>query len=614
MIFPFTGYVTMAVEAIAQQKNIRNAQFTKISIREMLANQALVIPEAVEVETILTMRPVDEGTQMSSKTWKEFKIFSWTAARGWLQHCRGQIAVFGDKKPNEVDGEDPSSIACSQIRNQISNIKVACKSPLDSQKIYESVRESGIEYGPCMNRFSDCYIGSNFALGVVKVPDTASTMPYQHETGMVVHPCLLDNCIHILWPLLGAGHAGLDGQFVPSFAKSISIRPSTRTQSEECLPVFGARATKSPFEKKIESILVFGPDNIDQLPVITIEDLVMTTYSDAPPVSVKTNSSKCSMVKWNLCLDPLRSDEYPESLQLEAAPESETLKMGAFEQVTLYYFEAALEKVTDEQYYLLLDHHKKFYRTMQKQLSLAREGQNPLLTAEWDVLTDSEREDFKKMVRSLDATGELLCRLGENIPNILSQSCDVLSLMLEDNLLERHYRQNSSLNRAYKSLAMLVDIIAHENPHLRILEIGAGTGGASLPTLEALSGASNKTLPRFQEYVFTDISSGFFENAQTKLKAWAPLVTFGKLDIEQEPVGQGYEAESFDLIIAAIVLHATSDINRTMQHVRKLLKPGGKLLLLESTTLMFHTFPFALLPGWWLSKSLLETSLVVRTC
>lgn len=58
----------MAVEAILQQINIRNAQFTKISIREMLASQALNIPEAVEVETILTLRPVDQRTKMSSKT------------------------------------------------------------------------------------------------------------------------------------------------------------------------------------------------------------------------------------------------------------------------------------------------------------------------------------------------------------------------------------------------------------------------------------------------------------------------------------------------------------------------------------------------------------------
>lgn len=234
---PITGDISlhrlcpMAVEAILQQINIRNAQFTKISIREMLASQALNIPEAVEVETILTLRPVDQRTKMSSKTWNKFKIFSWTVARGWLQHCRGQIAVFSDRKPSDIEGEDPSSITRSQIHNQISSLQIAPQQP----KLYDLVPESRIEYGLCMNRFSDCYISSNHALGIVKVPNTALTMPYHHETNQVAHPCLLDNYIHILWPFLGAGQAGLDEQFVPSFVKNISIRTSMRTQIEERL-------------------------------------------------------------------------------------------------------------------------------------------------------------------------------------------------------------------------------------------------------------------------------------------------------------------------------------------------------------------------------------------
>lgn len=63
--------------------------------------------------------------------------------------------------------------------------------------------------------------------------------------------------------------------------------------------------------------------------------------------------------------------------------------------------------------------------------------------------------------------------------------------------LSSKWQPNSSLNLACKPLAILVDIIAHENLHyLRILELGVGTGRASLPTLEALGGASNKTPPR----------------------------------------------------------------------------------------------------------------------
>lgn len=80
-------------------------------------------------------------------------------------------------------------------------------------------------------------------------------------------------------------------------------------------------------------------------------------------------------------------------------------------------------------------------------------------------------------------------------------------------------------------------------------------------------------------------------------------MTFKKLDIEREPLVQGFELGSYDLIIACQVLHATKNMERTMFHVRQLLKPGGKLIMVETTRdtpdvqLIFGT-----LPGWWLGE------------
>ena len=52
-----------------------------------------------------------------------------------------------------------------------------------------------------------------------------------------------------------------------------------------------------------------------------------------------------------------------------------------------------------------------------------------------------------------------------------------------------------------------------------------------------------------------------------------------------------------------MVLHATKNLRRTLTHVRKLLKPGGKLLLLESTKDRLDTqLIFGPLPGWWLGE------------
>lgn len=52
-----------------------------------------------------------------------------------------------------------------------------------------------------------------------------------------------------------------------------------------------------------------------------------------------------------------------------------------------------------------------------------------------------------------------------------------------------------------------------------------------------------------------------------------------------------------------MVLHATKNLHKTLSHVRKLLKPGGKLLLLESTKDRLDTqVTFGALPGWWLGE------------
>lgn len=52
-----------------------------------------------------------------------------------------------------------------------------------------------------------------------------------------------------------------------------------------------------------------------------------------------------------------------------------------------------------------------------------------------------------------------------------------------------------------------------------------------------------------------------------------------------------------------MVLHATKNLHRTLTHVRKLLKPGGKLVLLESTKDRLDTqLIFGPLPGWWLGE------------
>ncbi|WP_434739716.1 SDR family NAD(P)-dependent oxidoreductase [Micromonospora sp. SH-82] len=125
----------------------------------------------------------------------------------------------------------------------------------------------------------------------------------------------------------------------------------------------------------------------------------------------------------------------------------------------------------------------------------------------------------------------------------------------------------------------------------RVLEIGAGTGSATTFALPAAAGA---------RYHYTDVSTAFLREGEQRFGSRHPELEFALLDIERDPVAQGFPAGGYDVVLATNVLHATGDVVGSLRHVRTLLRPGGVLLANEVTRHSdFLTATFGLLPGWW---------------
>jgi SAM-dependent methyltransferase len=79
---------------------------------------------------------------------------------------------------------------------------------------------------------------------------------------------------------------------------------------------------------------------------------------------------------------------------------------------------------------------------------------------------------------------------------------------------------------------------------------------------------------------------------------------FKTLDIGKDPLEQDFEAETYDLIIARNVIHATPSLNTTLKNVRKLLHPRGRFFLQElvpSPAKMINLI-MGPLSGWWLGE------------
>jgi yersiniabactin nonribosomal peptide synthetase len=125
---------------------------------------------------------------------------------------------------------------------------------------------------------------------------------------------------------------------------------------------------------------------------------------------------------------------------------------------------------------------------------------------------------------------------------------------------------------------------------LRILEVGAGTGGTTTFLLPLLPADRTR-------YTFTDISGFFTRQAKDKYRDF-PFVDYRLLNIENPPGEQGFTAHGFDIVVAADVLHATRNLDETLEHVRWLLAPGGLLLFEESTSWnLIYNVSNALLEG-----------------
>ncbi|OKP94477.1 non-ribosomal peptide synthetase [Paenibacillus sp. P32E] len=133
---------------------------------------------------------------------------------------------------------------------------------------------------------------------------------------------------------------------------------------------------------------------------------------------------------------------------------------------------------------------------------------------------------------------------------------------------------------------------------VRILEIGAGTGGTSAIVLDRLDRLDGPRGPI--EYVYSDISASFTAYGEETYGGRYSDVRFQVLDIEKEPGGQGFTADSFDVILATNVLHATGSVERTLRNMKGLLKNKGIVVINEITKFQnFSTLTFGLTGGWW---------------
>ncbi|WAS99550.1 amino acid adenylation domain-containing protein [Nannocystis poenicansa] len=129
---------------------------------------------------------------------------------------------------------------------------------------------------------------------------------------------------------------------------------------------------------------------------------------------------------------------------------------------------------------------------------------------------------------------------------------------------------------------------------VRILEFGGGRGVLTWKLAPFLEGHS-------VEYLFTDISRYFTLNAEERARQEGlEFMRWGRLDIDEDPAEQGHQPGSFDIIVSLDAFHVARDLEKSLAALRRLLAPGGLMVLVEMTEVArWHTAVWGLEEGWW---------------
>ena len=192
----------------------------------------------------------------------------------------------------------------------------------------------------------------------------------------------------------------------------------------------------------------------------------------------------------------------------------------------------------------------------------------------------------------------LLRRCGNALVDVLRGGRDPLDLVFpaEASGLAESLYESSLISRIPNHLIRRIGAhIAEKLPTdrvLRVLEIGAGTGGTTSHFLQELPA-------RRIEYVFSDVSNLFLKNGRKKFCVH-PFIRYQRLDIEKDPELQGVALRQFDIILASNVVHATSELRKSLTNMFRLLTENGLMLLVEGVRpARWIDLIFGQLEGWW---------------
>ncbi len=556
-----------------------------------------------------------------------FEIYSQGGSEeGWTLHAEGRLSS------NTAQLTDPVPLDMEHLKAKLS--------ARDVSALYQARRQTGINLGPAFRSLTAIWSEAGEAVGEVALPDTVD------RSGLEIHPILLDGCFQVLSAARNPTGEESETTYMPFgwdqlwLTGPLPAQVVCHARMREAGQVRNPRGeTGSSPETLTGDLWFYTPQGnlLGGLKGYTVKRATreallaaMESWQDLLYEVVWRRQSLAEGIQPAEFLVPPsaiahQADPLSQYLLAEGVETGERVALLAdMDRLSCAFVLAALRQLgwkreaetTVEPRDLLHQlnikrEHERLFGRMLLMLAnagilLPGDGDNWIVAigAE-DAFPDKALGDPEGLAQQVGRRHphgshelSLLCRCGAALAEVLQGHEDPLALLFsrDEPGATALYRQAPASRAANQMLADAVATAVSNLPSgrkLRVLEVGAGTGSATsliLPNLPAND----------FDYTFTDISAGFFVAAERQFADSEASIEYRMLDIETDPVAQGFDPHSYDLVIAANVLHATRNLEETLAHCLELLAPKGLLVALEVLQGRgWQDLTFGLLDGWW---------------
>lgn len=599
--------------------------------------------------------------------WDHYRILSYNPQSdshsadkdAWTEHSSGLVSIESENTDqeqaiDEVEGIRERQLTDAAALAALTRAQDLSNEEMDSGRFYADLEASGNAFGPTFQGVRSIWLGKCVGVSKVIVPDVSELVtkvgrPRFYMQPHTIHPAALDAVTQLQAqlfrrecspaPVMPVSIAELliaaeflDARPGSELTIALELTPEAKDKAEGSRAAMGRlwAFQKTPDSPEgMRAVITSSGMNLRAIgkPKAVVSSACEGQDHKQPFDRLTANNSR---LEWKQDVDTITQDDF----------QSTIASLGLFDVGHNTEGSNTTSTMTASEKIALGDKVATLFVLRALRLIRAREGgiialrknsaallQRPHLhkLLDWMVAleesqdvgdalgSEEEEQGYIQKAAADNAIGQALALIGPRLANILTDPAeDALKMLVADGLLERIYADHMSAS-PYAQTAAYLALLAHKRPNMRILEIGAGTGGATVPVMECLdmsaksgSGSAVGETGRLllESYTFTDISAGFFERAREKLSRWTDhdQVIFKTLDVSHSPTMQGFELGTYDLIIASNVLHATPSIDATLANVRSLLKPGtGRLLTIEATRLTAAiNVIFGNFEGWWM--------------